>query len=114
MRSIDYFDKAAAEYPDRIAIIDRETEYSYRETRLVTQKSARAMQGAGVEREDRAAILSTNDARILFCILGMMRAGATWVPLNYRHAVDASAEYMNYVDTSWLFFHSRFAEQAAE
>ena len=114
MRSIDYFDKAAAEYPDRIAIIDRGAEYSYRETRLITQKIARAMQESGVQREDRVAILSTNDARILFCILGLMRAGAAWVPLNYRHAVDASVEYMNYVDTSWLFYHSRFAEQAAE
>jgi acyl-CoA synthetase (AMP-forming)/AMP-acid ligase II len=114
MRAIDYFDKAAAEYPDRIAIIDRDTEYSYRETRLLTQKIARAMQASGLQREDRVAILSTNDARILFCILGLMRAGASWVPLNYRHAVDASAEYMNYVDTSWLFYHSRFADQVDE
>ncbi|HXQ27582.1 MAG TPA: AMP-binding protein [Candidatus Acidoferrales bacterium] len=114
MRSIDYFDKAADTYPHRIAIFDRGTRYSYRELRRSTEKIARAMQGAGLRPEDRAAILSFNDGRVLLCMLGMMRAGAAWVPLNYRNAVDASAEYMNYVEARWLFYHSSFSGQADE
>ena len=114
MRSIDYFDKTADAYPDRVAVIDRGNRYSYRETRLLTQKIARAMQAAGLRAEERAAILSSNDARVLLCMLGLMRAGAAWVPINYRNAVDANAEYMNYVETSWLFYHSSFGDQAEE
>ncbi|MGD1212423.1 MAG: AMP-binding protein [Candidatus Acidiferrales bacterium] len=114
MRSIDYFDKAADTYPDRVAVIDRGNRYSYRETRLLTQKIARAMQAAGLRPEERAAILSSNDARVLLCMLGLMRAGAAWVPINYRNAVDANVEYMNYVETSWLFYHSSFGDQVKE
>jgi fatty-acyl-CoA synthase len=122
MRSTDYFDKAAEAYPDRIATIDHGSgpgseqgkRSSYRETRLRTQKIARAMQAAGLRLEQRAAILSPNDARVLECMLGLMRAGAAWVPINYRNAVEANAEYMNYVETAWLFYHSSFADQAGE
>jgi acyl-CoA synthetase (AMP-forming)/AMP-acid ligase II len=114
VRSIDYFDKAADAYPDRVAVIDHGYRYSYRETRLLTQKISRAMQAAGLRPEERAAILSSNDARVLLCMLGLMRAGAAWVPINYRNAADANVEYMNYVETSWLFYHSSFGDQVDE
>ena len=87
MRSIDYFDKAADAYPDRVAVIDRGHRYSYRETRLLTQKISRAMQATDLRPEERAAILSSNDARVLLCMLGLMRAGARLGPhqLPKRH-----------------------------
>ena len=66
------------------------------------------MRADGLRDEDRAAIYSPNDARVLICMFGLMRAGAAWVPLNFRNATDASVEYMNYVATSWLFYHSSF------
>jgi len=111
MRAIDYFDKAADVYPDRTAIIDRDQTYSYREARSYTEKIACAMQVNGLLAEERAAIFSPNDARVLLCMLGLMRAGAAWVPINFRNAIDANVEYMNYVETSWLFYHSSFREQ---
>ncbi len=114
MRAIDYFDKSAEAYPERVAIIDRGDNFTYREVRLQSEKIARAMWAAGLVLEQRAAILSTNDARILPCMLGLMRAGAAWVPINYRNAVDANAEYMNYVELSWIFYHSSFSKQIEE
>jgi fatty-acyl-CoA synthase len=114
MRTTDYFDKSAEAYPDRLAIVDGKVRYTYRETRLLTQKIARAMLAGGLRPEERAAILSLNEARVLLCMLGLMRAGAAWVPINYRSAIDANAEYMNYVEAAWLYYHSGFADQAAE
>jgi len=111
MRAIDYFDKGAEAFPGRIAIIDRTTQYSYRETREASQRVARAMWSAGLRGEERVAIFSPNDARVLLCMLGLMRAGGVWVPLNYRNALDANVQYLNYSGTSWLFYHSRFQEQ---
>ncbi|HEY7617350.1 MAG TPA: AMP-binding protein, partial [Terriglobales bacterium] len=97
MRAIDYFDRGADANPDRAAIVDGNISYSYRETRAVTQRIAGAMWAGGLRGEQPAAIYSHNDARVLFCMLGIMRAGAVWVPINYRNAIDANAEYMNYV-----------------
>src|SRR5271157_905399 len=114
MRAIDYFDKAAELSPDRIAILDGDARSSYAETRRFSQRIARGMRARGVEREQRAAIYSHNHAAVLFCMLGILRAGAAWVPINFRNATDANVAFLNYSETAWLFYHSRFREQVEE
>ncbi len=112
MRAIDYFDKGADANPKGIAIVDGDARYSFEQTRTITQRIARAMWGRGLRGEQRAAIYSHNNAQVLFCMLGIMRAGAVWVPVNYRNSADDTVAYMNYVATSWLFYHSDFREGA--
>src|SRR5271170_978683 len=114
MRAIDYFDKQAEAVPDRIAIIDGSARYSYAEVRSASRQIARAMWAAGLRGEQPVAIYSINDARVLLCMLGLMRAGAVWVPINYRNAPDANVEYLNYVKTSWLFYHSSYRDRVPE
>jgi fatty-acyl-CoA synthase len=114
MRAIDYFDKGAEAYPNRIAILDRGASYYYSDTQALSDRIARAMRAVGLQDEDRAAIYSINDGRVLLCMLGLMRAGAAWVPLNYRNAAAANIEYLNYVGASWLFYHSSFRDEVAE
>ena len=114
MRAIDYFDKGADAHPDRAAMVDGSARYSYRETQAITHRIAHAMWAAGLRGEECAAIYSHNDARILFCMLGIMRAGAVWIPINYRNAIDANVEYLNYAKTGWLFYHSNFKDSVAE
>ncbi len=114
MRAIDYFDKAADLYPHRIAILDGDVRYSYGETRTFSERIACGMRARGVEREQRAAIYSHNHPAVLFCMLGILRAGAAWVPINFRNAADANVEFLNYSETAWLFYHSRFREQVEE
>jgi len=114
MRAIDYFDKAAESFPDRIALIDGSTCLSYSELRDASESLARAMCSAGLQAEERVAIYSPNDARVLVCMVAIMRAGGAWVPINYRNANDANIQFMNYADTRWLFYHSSFSEQVQE
>src|ERR1700687_420457 len=114
MRAIDYFDKGTEKFPNRTAIIDRATQYSYRETQEASHRIARAMWSAGLCGEERVAIFSPNDARILLCMLGLMRAGGVWVPVNHRNALDANVQFLNYSGTSWLFYHSSFQEHVRE
>ena len=114
MRAIDYFDKGAESFPERPAIIDRSTQYSYREAQEASHKIASAMRARGLRGEERVAIFSPNDARILLCMLGLMRAGGVWVPVNHRNALDANVQFLNYSETSWLFYHSSFQEQVRQ
>ena len=114
MRAIEYFDKGADANPDRTAIIDGDSSYTYCDTRAITTRIARAMWAGGLRGERCAGIYSHNDARVLFCMLAIMRAGAIWVPINYRNAIDATVEYMNYVEMEWLFYHSNFVDSVAE
>lgn len=114
MRAIDYFDKGADASLAKTAIVDGGNEYSYQQTRVITQKIARAMAANGLQGEECAGIYSHNNARVLFCMLGIMRAGAVWVPINYRNAMDANVEYMRYVKMAWLFYHSNFGENVRQ
>src|ERR1700739_3328915 len=114
MRAIDYFDKSAEVYPDRLAILDRGRRYSYAETRRFSEQIACAMWANGATAEQRAAIYSPNHPAVLFCMLGILRAGAAWVPINFRNAADANVEFLNYSGTSWLFYHSQFQKQVDE
>ena len=114
MRAIDYFNRAAEAYPGRVALIDGNTRLTYRELREASERVARAMWAEGLRDEERVAIFSPNDARVLVCMLALMHAGGAWVPINYRNAADANVEFMNYADTRWLFYHSGFSEQANE
>ena len=91
MRAIDYFDKGAEAFPDRVAIVDHATQYSYRQAQEASHKIARALWAGGLVGEEPAAILSVNDPRVLLCMLGIMRSGGVWVTMNPRHALDASA-----------------------
>ena len=114
MRAIDYFDKSAELHPDRTAIMEGDARYSYGEIRAFSERIARAMLASGSRSEQRAAIFSQNHPAVLFCMLGILRAGAAWVPINFRNAADANVEFLNYSETAWLFYHSRFREQAEE
>ena len=49
------------------------------------------MWASGLRGEECAAIYSHNNAQVLFCMLGMMRAGAVWIPINYRNSTDDNA-----------------------
>jgi hypothetical protein len=53
------------------------TQYSYLEAQQASQRIAKAMWAGGLRGEERVAILSPNDARVLLCMLGLMRAGGS-------------------------------------
>ena len=114
MRNIDYFDRSAERHPDRAVIVDGETRWTYAEAGRMSHRLAKAMAGAGLERQAPVAIFSPNHASVLLVLLGLWRAGAVWVPVNTRNALDANIDYLDYVRAGWLFYHSSFAAEAAE
>ena len=63
MRAIDYFDKAAEEYSERTALLDRDIRYSYSQLRGATRVLAAAMRANGLNAEDRVAIYSLKDRK---------------------------------------------------
>ncbi|HEX4096475.1 MAG TPA: class I adenylate-forming enzyme family protein, partial [Caulobacteraceae bacterium] len=114
MRNIDYFDRSADRHPDRAAIVDGDIRWSYAEARAMSHRLALAMAGAGLARQEPVAIFSPNHASVLLVLLGLWRAGAVWVPVNTRNALDANIAYLTYVRAGWLFYHSSFAAEAVE
>jgi fatty-acyl-CoA synthase len=113
LRNIDYFDKSALLHPDRAVLVDGETRVTYAEMRALTHRFALAMEASGAKSQEPAAIMSPNHGSVLTCLLGLWRAGAVWIPVNTRNALDGNIAYLTYVRAAWLFYHSSYAEDAA-
>jgi acyl-CoA synthetase (AMP-forming)/AMP-acid ligase II len=114
MRSIDYFDKQARLAPDQTVLIAGDTRYSYAEMAALSHRLAGAMLADGLAAQAPVAVMSPNHGAVLTTMLGLWRAGAVWIPVNTRNALDANIDYLDYVRAQWLFYHSSYADDARE
>lgn len=112
MRSIDYFDKMAQLHPERTILMSDDARYSYAQMHRLTHRLAGAMHAAGLVHQEPVAIMSPNHGAILTSLLGLWRAGAVWIPVNTRNALDANIAYLAYVRAGWLFYHSSLSAEA--
>ena len=106
MRPIDYFDRGAQSACDQVFVEGNGHSYTYAQAKEETESLACSLYSAGFELGDSVAVFSPNEPAAVVCILAIYRAGGAWVPVNVRNAPGSNAEYMAYVNTRWLFFHS--------
>jgi acyl-CoA synthetase (AMP-forming)/AMP-acid ligase II len=114
MRTIDYFDKMAKLHPERDVLVAGDIRYAYRDMERLTHRFAGALKQSGMKHQEPIAIMSPNDGSVLTAMLGCWRAGAVWIPVNTRNALDANIQYLNYVRVSMIFYHSSYAKEAAQ
>jgi len=81
---IDFFLRAAARYPDRIALDTPQGVWTYRTLRDEALSLAAAMQSLDATAQSRVAICAGNTAQHVVALLAVLAAGKVWVPLNYR------------------------------
>lgn len=110
MRPIDYFDRGAGLAKDQVFVEGNGASYTYEQAQESTMEIAAGLYATGFKLGDSAAVFSPNDPAAVVCILSIYRAGGAWVPVNVRNAPSSNAEYMAYVNTRWLFFHSSVLE----
>lgn len=82
------FLKQAARRLDAIAVVHGEQQFSYRELGVLSANIRNLLMEAGVERGDRVAIAAAPSVECLAGILGILRAGAVYVPLDSRYPPD--------------------------
>ncbi|WP_326798243.1 amino acid adenylation domain-containing protein [Streptomyces sp. NBC_01808] len=74
-------DIAAAD-PERVAVTDADGDLGYRELSDRADAIAAALQARGLGRESRVGVLAEPSAAAVTAVLGVLRAGAAYVPLN--------------------------------
>lgn len=110
MRVIDFFDKGVAIDPDRPFLIDDTVRRTYGETQAMSHRIANALRRAGIAPGTKVAVLSGNAARAFECVIGLVRAGCVWVPINARNTVEDSIYALDHTDTEALFYSRAFRE----
>jgi amino acid adenylation domain-containing protein len=79
------FARRVAETPDQVAVAAGERSYSYGELARRTGQIARALAARGVVRNERVAVLLDPSFDLLASLLGIVDAGAAYVPLLPDH-----------------------------
>jgi fatty-acyl-CoA synthase len=89
----DFLRRAAELYPDKVAIVDGDDRFTYRDFQARANQLSNALLALGIRKGDRVCILSPNSHFFLESFYGASQIGAVLVPLNYR-LVAADHEYI--------------------
>jgi acyl-CoA synthetase (AMP-forming)/AMP-acid ligase II len=110
VRLIDFFDKGVELDPDRLFLVDDVNRRTYGETRILSHRIANAFRRAGIAPGAKVAVLSGNAARAFECVIGLLRAGCVWVPVNARNTLEDSIYALDHTDTEVLLYSRTFRD----
>src|SRR5205823_4927697 len=79
---VAWFERTAQEQAARIAISSGQTHLTYSELNARANQLARALRARGVQAEDRIGICLERGPELLIAMLGVLKAGAAYVPLD--------------------------------
>ena len=108
MRLTQGLERAALCNPSDIATIEGETQRTWSEVRNRVTQAAGGLVQAGVEAEDRVAVLSGNNARYFELYFAVPWAGGVIVPLNTRLTFDDLAFMLSDSGARVLFVDAEF------
>lgn len=87
--TLDYLiEKQAQKTPERTAIIDGERVISYQEMDQQSNQMAHELIQNGIQPGDRVGICVDRSAEMIMAIVGTLKAGATYVPLDVKYPAD--------------------------
>jgi fatty-acyl-CoA synthase len=86
LNPVDFLDRAAYICPDRVAIVDGDRRFRYRELAERSWRLASALRSAGLGKGDRVAALLFNSSAMLEAHFGVPAAGGILVAVNNRLA----------------------------
>jgi amino acid adenylation domain-containing protein len=78
----EFFEDSADRSPDAVAVVCGERSWSYRALEERANRLARLLRRRGVGRGDLVALLLPRDDRVYAAMLGVLKAGAAYVPVD--------------------------------
>jgi fatty-acyl-CoA synthase len=101
---ISWLERAGYVHADRLAVIDGDVRYTWREFRARSRRMASALRKAGVEKGDRVAMIAWNSEPLLLSHFGIPQAGAIIVAINTRLNADEVAYIVDHSGSKLIFF----------
>ena len=92
----DFLRRPAQLYPDKLAIVDGDKRFTYRQYAERVNQLSHALLRLGVRAGDRVCILSPNSHFFLESFYGTSQISAILVPLNYRLTAEDHEYILNH------------------
>ncbi len=113
MQLIDFFDRGYTQNPDGVCLIEGPSALSYRQVWRASHRIANRLRSLDLGKEAVVAMLSTNHLFFMVAVLGILRSGYVWMPLNSRNASKEIEHALRIHDARFIFHHSAFAKELA-
>ncbi len=107
---LDWKRRAIKYYPEKIAVVDGDKEFTYKEFGERSDKLSIALHQAGIRAGDHVAVMLPNTHYMLECFYGICQLGAAMVPLNYRLSAEDLEYIINHSDSKMLIVDEEFCE----
>ncbi len=106
---LEFRDRAATYFGDKIGVIDGERCFTYREYAERTHRLASALRRLGVEPGDRVSFVTYNTHQLLEAYYGVLEAGAVLNPINIRLTPSDIAYILDHSGSTVVAYHADFA-----
>lgn len=111
MNFIDYFDQGWRIDPQKVCLKFEGETFTYDQMRNYSLQLANGFNAQGLRLGFHGAVLCGNKPMGLISVLGLLRAGAVWSPVNPRNAAPENISFLNTIECEVLIYHSNFAGQ---
>ncbi|HCE6396357.1 MULTISPECIES: AMP-binding protein [Pseudomonas aeruginosa group] len=108
MAITDFFDRGRNLNGEADAFVMGDQRWSFDEAYAISCQVAQAASGLGLAEGSKTAVLSANHPLSWICVLGLWRAGFTWVPVNPRSSVEEQQQLLQSFDVELLLFQRDF------
>jgi acyl-CoA synthetase (AMP-forming)/AMP-acid ligase II len=113
MNTVEFLQISSAVVPDREALVEvggANKRLTYAEMYPAVVRLANALQGLGIERGQKVAVMSVNSADYVVTYYACAMLGVTFVPLNYRAKDEELAHMLNVSQSIAIFVSERYLD----
>ncbi len=111
MYPIDFFWRASARYPDRIAVRTPERDLTFAELAAQVTGLGAAFRAVDSQPQSRVAIGASNSVGHLVSLLATLAAGKTWVPLNPRNGTPELERIIDFTEPTIVVLDGAMRER---
>lgn len=105
---LDWKRRAVKYYPEKVAVIDGEKEFTYKQFSQRADQLSYSLYKAGIRKGDHVAVMLPNTHYMLECFYGICQLGAVMVPLNYRLNAEDIEYIIKHSDSKMLIVDAEF------
>src|SRR6185295_17729902 len=109
----ELFEKQADLRPDNVAVEFGTETLTYRELEQRANRLARHLRASGMQRGSRVAMLLPRSTDVYVALLGILKAGAAYVPLDPDHPAERTAYVLENSEAAALITMEELATQHA-
>ncbi|MCM3568462.1 class I adenylate-forming enzyme family protein [Neobacillus mesonae] len=98
------FRYAVERHPDRMAVVDRNQTYTYRELEREVNAAAFSLHRLGVKKRDRVAVLLKNRIEAVVLFWAIQKLGAIFAPINIRQSQEIVHYCLNDLEARFVIY----------